>query len=109
MKKTHFLDKIYNANPREFDNIIITLMKDLEQQNFPYSYFKSDNKWVIEIEKENTLIKKSARIIKSTMLGEELKVIPGLYHGEFSINKSDDYVAEIRRIIVKDEFKGGIS
>lgn len=56
MKKTYFLDKIHNANIREFESIMDTIVLNLEQENFPYSYCKKDGKWLIEIEKEEFLI-----------------------------------------------------
>jgi len=56
MKKTYFLDKIYNANFKEFDNLIKAIIKDLNQEKHPYTFFKKDDKWLIEIERENDLI-----------------------------------------------------
>ena len=54
--KTKFLDKIFNESILDFDNIVKSVIEDLEQLDFPYTYFKKDNKWIIEIEKENDLI-----------------------------------------------------
>ena len=56
MKKTYFLDKIYNANFREFDRIVTAIIQDLNQQNHPYTFFKKEDKWLLEIERENDLI-----------------------------------------------------
>ena len=53
--KTILLDKIFNESILDFDNIIKMLIKDLEQSDFPYTYFKQDDKWIIEIEKESDL------------------------------------------------------
>ena len=56
MKKTYFLDKIHNANFREFDNIMKAIIEDLKQTEFPYSYLKKGNSWLLEIEKEDDLV-----------------------------------------------------
>ena len=56
MKKTYFLDKIHNANIREFERILNSIIEDLNQKDFPYSYFKKDKNWLIEIEKDGGLI-----------------------------------------------------
>jgi len=56
MKRTYFLDKIHNANIREFDNIIKDIVNNLNLEQYPYTYFKKDSKWLIEVERENDLI-----------------------------------------------------
>ena len=56
MKKTYFLDKIHNANFREFDNIVKAIIENLNQEQYPYTYCKKGNKWLIEIEREDDLI-----------------------------------------------------
>ena len=56
MKRTYFLDKIHNANIREFERIINTIVTDLNYEEYPYTYFKNGNKWLIEVERENDLI-----------------------------------------------------
>jgi len=48
--------------------------------------------------KEKNAIKKSAKIIHQTLQKSALQVLPGLYHGEFSINKGKDYANRIREI-----------
>ena len=39
MKRTYFLDKIHNANIREFERIINTIVTDLNYEEYPYTYF----------------------------------------------------------------------
>lgn len=56
MKKTYFLDKIHNANIREFDNIIKAIIENLNLEQYPYTYLKKDGKWLIEVEREHDLI-----------------------------------------------------
>ena len=50
-------------------------------------------------EKENNAMQKSAQIIHQTLQESLLQVLPGLYHGEFSINQGKDYANKIREII----------
>lgn len=55
--------------------------------------------YIIVGEKENKMMKKSAQMIHQTIEHSVLHVLPGLYHGEFSINYSKDYVAKINEMI----------
>ena len=50
--------------------------------------------------KENNAMQKSAQIIHQTIQESLLQILPGLYHGEFSINHGKDYANKIREIIV---------
>lgn len=50
-------------------------------------------------EKENRAMQKSAKIIHEKLQGSLLKILPKMYHGEFSINYSDDYVNQILNIV----------
>ena len=50
-------------------------------------------------EKENNSMQKSAQIIHQTLQESILQVLPGLSHGEFSINQGKDYANKFREII----------
>ena len=50
-------------------------------------------------EKENRTMKKSAQIIYEKLPNSFMQVLPNLYHGEFSINRADDYASKILDII----------
>ena len=50
-------------------------------------------------EKENRLMKKSAKIIHDKLQNSDMQVLPKMYHGEFSINYADDYVKRILEIV----------
>ena len=50
-------------------------------------------------EKENAGILKSAEAIRNTVPNSSLHILPGLYHGEFSINHADDYVKTLKAIL----------
>ena len=49
--------------------------------------------------KENNTMQKSAQIIHQTLQESTLQVLPGLSHGEFSINQGKDYANKFREII----------
>ena len=50
-------------------------------------------------EKENYLMKKSAKIIHEKLEDSFLQILPNMYHGEFSINHADDYVSRILEMV----------
>ncbi len=50
---------------------------------------------VVVGEKESVVMKKSARLIQERIPGSTMRVLPKLYHGEFSINHAKEYAAEI--------------
>ena len=49
--------------------------------------------------KENSVMKKSAKMIREKLPGSSLTVLPKLYHGEFSINCAEDYAKRVLEII----------
>ncbi|MCR5522657.1 MAG: alpha/beta hydrolase [Clostridia bacterium] len=50
-------------------------------------------------EKENGAMKDSAVKINKKIKGSSLRILEKMYHGEFSVNRADDYVKEIYDII----------
>ena len=50
-------------------------------------------------EKENKAMRKSARMIQENLQGSELRVLPKMYHGEFSMNYADDYANAVLNLI----------
>jgi len=50
-------------------------------------------------EKENRAIRKSAKIISETLSESTLRILPGMHHGEFSINYANSYASTVRKII----------
>lgn len=54
-------------------------------------------------ERENAAMHVSVRRIHTALPGSNLTVLPGLYHGEFSINHADDYVKMLCRLIGQPE------
>ena len=54
---------------------------------------------VIAGEKETREIRKSLDVMKKTIPGCEARIIPELYHGEFSINHPDRYIDYLKSIV----------
>ena len=52
--------------------------------------------------KENRAMRTSAQKIHEKLQRSFLQILPGMYHGEFSINYADDYVQKVREIL-KDQ------
>ena len=50
-------------------------------------------------EKENNAMQKSASIIHNTLPGSSLQVLPKMYHGEFSMNHTNDYANTVIQMI----------
>ena len=50
-------------------------------------------------ERENRAMRKSAERIHEALSGSVLHVLPKLYHGQFSLNCSEDYVNTVLRIV----------
>lgn len=49
--------------------------------------------------REKNAMRKSAGMIHQALQGSILQVLPGLYHGEFSINQGTDYAKQIRELV----------
>lgn len=50
-------------------------------------------------EKEHNAMRKSARIINDALSESTLQILPGMYHGAFSINHADNYAGTVREIV----------
>ena len=48
--------------------------------------------------KENSAMRKSARIIEKSFKNARLQIIQGAYHGQFSMNSADDYAKTVLKI-----------
>lgn len=51
-------------------------------------------------QKETREILKSAELIQEKLPTCQVRILPGLYHGEFSINHADEYVRTVRSILL---------
>ena len=50
-------------------------------------------------ERENRRMQRSARLLKESLPGASLHVLPGLFHGEFSLNHASDYARAVRALL----------
>lgn len=50
-------------------------------------------------EKETKEIISSAKLLEKKIPGAKLTILPGLYHGEFSMNHADDFAKEVKTIL----------
>ncbi len=50
--------------------------------------------------KENGRMRRSARLLKDALPGATLHTMPGLYHGEFSLNHGEDYARAVRALLM---------
>ena len=50
-------------------------------------------------EKENGRMQRSARLLTAALPGAALRVLPGLYHGEFSLNRGADYARALETLL----------
>ncbi|MBQ6592946.1 MAG: alpha/beta hydrolase [Solobacterium sp.] len=50
-------------------------------------------------EKETGVIRKSVEQIHAVLPDSTVQILPGLYHGEFSLNHPEDYVRAVREIL----------
>lgn len=53
-------------------------------------------------EKENRSMRRSAELLHETVPHSALTVLPGLYHGEFSLNHAADYANTVRKLLRAD-------
>ena len=54
-------------------------------------------------DRETREILKSVEVLKERIPGCHVSLIPGLYHGEFSINHADDYVRTVRSMLCTEK------
>ena len=50
--KTFFLDKIFNTDLYDFYKLIGEIVADLEYNNFSFSVFKKNDKYIVDLENE---------------------------------------------------------
>ena len=98
--KPDFFDRYYRDTCAISKSDMIAFL----QSNSLYSLKESIKEcrakiYVFVGKKENSAMKKSAKTIQQTINTSKLQILTGLYHGEFSINRSDDYARKIREII----------
>ena len=58
---------------------------------------------VIVGDKERPIMKKSANLIHKKIKGSRIETLPNYYHGEFSINHPQQYIAAINELIANKD------
>lgn len=81
------------------------------QENAMYSLNESVKECKADVyifvgEKENYTMIQSAEKIQEIIKGSSLEILPGLYHGEFSINDSLNYTRKLLSIIYRSKHEG---
>ena len=52
--------------------------------------------------KENAGVLRSAELLSREIPGSSLTILPGLYHGEFSLNRPRDYARTVRTLLAQE-------
>ena len=91
---------------RDTCRISKTDMMAFMKANTAYSLKKAIRECSAEVhvfigEKETHEILSSADVIVKKIQNAELEILPGLYHGEFSINHADEFADKVRSIVGK--------
>ncbi|MBQ3371346.1 MAG: alpha/beta hydrolase [Mogibacterium sp.] len=100
--KPELFEDYYRDTCRISKTDMIAFMK----ANTAYSLNKAIRESTAEVhvfigEKETHEILSSADVIVKKIPNAELEILPGLYHGEFSINHADDFADKVKSIVRK--------
>ena len=100
--KQELFEDYYRDTCRISKTDMIAFMK----ANTAYSLKKTIRECSAEVhvfigEKETHEILSSADVIVKKIPNAELEILPGLYHGEFSINHADEFADKVRSIVGK--------
>lgn len=103
-KSLRIKQELFNDYYRDTCGITKQSMIAFLQANSLYSIKESIRKCTTKVsvfvgEKENDAMKTSAKIINENLQGSSLRVMEKMYHGEFSLNNSSDYVKKIYAIM----------
>ena len=103
-KSLRIKQELFNDYYRDTCEITKQSMIAFLQANSLYSIKESIRNSTAKVsifvgEKENGAMKTSARIINEKLQGSSLRVMKKMYHGEFSLNNSGDYVKKIYAIV----------
>ena len=99
MKKELFADYYRDSCLIEKDDLIAFMKASTAYQLKREVSLTSAQVAVFAGSRETGGIRKSAQLIASTIPASHMEILPGLYHGEFSINHPDEYTARIKALI----------
>ena len=93
-------DEYYEDTVRIAKDDMTAFLKSSIEYSLNSSISKAKAKVTVVVgEKENREIRRSAELIYRTVPGSELVIVDGLYHGEFSIKRYEEYVAMVKKML----------
>ncbi len=103
-KALHIREGLFDDYYRDSCEITLEDMVAFMKANASYSLHDGLAETAAEIhifagEKENRRITRSTGLIIKKLPNSRLSIIPGAYHGEFSLNRADDYVRELNAVL----------
>ncbi len=98
--KQELFDNYYRDTCKITKQSMISFLQENSLYSIKESIINNTAKVSIIVgEKESVIMKSSAKVINENLQYSSLIVMKKMYHGEFSINKSSDYVRKIYSII----------
>lgn len=103
-RSLHMKPELFEEYYRDTCKITRKNMIAFLQENSLYSMKESLGKCRAKIQvvvggKESPVMKKSAKLIQKNMSGSIMQVLPGLYHGELSINNAKEYAKRLTELV----------
>jgi len=103
-RSLHMKPELFEEYYRDTCKITRKNMIAFLQENSLYSMKESLGKCKAKIQvvvggKESPVMKKSAKLIQKNMSGSIMQVLPGLYHGELSINNAKEYAKRLTELV----------
>lgn len=103
-RSLHMKPELFEEYYRDTCKITRKNMIAFLQENSLYSMKESLGKCRAKIQvvvggKESPVMKKSAKLIHKNMSGSIMQVLPGLYHGELSINNAKEYAKRLTELV----------
>lgn len=107
-RSLHMKDDLFEDYYRDTCAITKADMIAFLKANTSYSLKKGIRDCSAKVEvfagdRETKEILKSVEVLKEGIPGCHVSLIPGLYHGEFSINHADDYVRTVRSMLCTEK------
>ncbi len=98
--KKELFDEYYRDTCKIAKEDMIAFMEANSKYEIKCSLQDTDAKVVVVVgNKEKTIMKKSAQKIHQTISGSEFLILQNYYHGDFSINHSQEYVDMVDKIV----------
>jgi len=103
-RSLHIREDLFEDYYRDTCRISKADMKAFLKASVSYSLKEEIKESIADVhiyagERETKVVLKSAELIRNTIPGCSLTILPNLYHGEFSINHPDEYVEAVKSFI----------